>query len=120
MVQLQLLLKLRNNTSVCQFHLESKHHILTLEVGGILIITSRNNGEVNKEGEKRASWIINSKNTGHICRPPRSEYPSCGVFGTFQKWLFTVAVILGHWVGHFLTDILTLRENGYFYPRVLN
>ena len=33
-------------------HLESKHHIFTLEVEGILIITFRNNGEVNKEGEK--------------------------------------------------------------------
>ena len=33
-------------------HLVSKHHIFTLEVEGILIITFRNNGEVNKEGEK--------------------------------------------------------------------
>ena len=33
-------------------HLESKHHIFTLQVEGILIITFRNNGEVNKEGEK--------------------------------------------------------------------
>ena len=32
--------------------LESKHHIFTLEVEGILIKTFRNNGEVNKEGEK--------------------------------------------------------------------
>ena len=46
-------------------------------------------------------------------------YRSQGVFGTFQKWLFTVAVKWGHWVGHFLTDKMPLRENGCFYPRVL-
>ena len=42
-------------------HLESKHHILTLEVGGILIITLRNNGEVNKEGEKRLHGLSTVK-----------------------------------------------------------
>ena len=47
-------------------------------------------------------------------------YRSQGVFGTFQKWLFTVAVKWGHWVCHFLRDILTLREAGCFNPRVLN
>ena len=74
---------------------------------GILIKTFRNNGEVNKEGEKGLHGLSTVKIQDIFV----AEYPSQGVFGTFQKWLFNVPVKWGHWGGHFLTDKIFIHES---------